>query len=124
MFVMSTDNSKFYNNRLENNNSFGIALASLYQAFSPDKIGDSVGVYCENNRIYDNTYLNNGTAVDEGVKAAGLPGADVLWDTTGYGNIFDDKDANMFPPALPDSTTPDFMQRLLFNLWSTLSKLL
>jgi len=125
MFVMGNDNGEFTHNRLENNDSFGIGLVSMYQAFTPEKLAAAgLGPLPENNHIHDNTYAGNGSKPDPAVTKAGLPGGDVLWDTYGVDNTFDESNATMFPPVLPSQHSPVFVQRALTNLWSLLSKLL
>jgi len=125
MFIMGNDNAEITNNRLENNDSFGIALVSLYQAFKQEKIASAgVGPLPENNHIYGNTYSGNGSSPDPAVGKAGLPGADVLWDTRGSGNTFDEANAATFPPVLPSKNAPGLVQRMVSNLWAILSKLL
>ncbi len=125
MFVMGNDNGEFTRNRLEGNHSFGFALVSLYRAFKPETLASAgVGPLPENNKVYGNTYANNGTDPDPAVGKAGLPGADVLWDTTGGGNTFDESNAKVFPPLLPSQNAPGIVQRIIGNLWAILSKLL
>ncbi|MCI0711055.1 MAG: right-handed parallel beta-helix repeat-containing protein [Chloroflexi bacterium] len=121
IFVMATDDTEIYNNRIENNDSFGIGLVSLYQAYEPDEIGD-VGPLSENNHIHDNEFANNGSNPDQEVEDAGLPGADILWDARGFGNVFDEPDASMFPPVLPTSGTPGILERAMFQIWNFLGK--
>lgn len=123
IFVMATDNVDIHDNKIENNNSFGVAIASLYQAYKPEDIGNEVGALPENIWIHDNEFINNGTDVDPSVKEAGLPGADVLWDTSGTGVTVDEDEASMFPPALPSENAPGFWQRFLWNLWGLAGKL-
>ncbi len=123
MFIMATDNSEFRNNVIENNDSFGIALVSLYQAYSPEEILNGVGALSEGNRIFDNTYINNGTNPSPEVTDTGLPGADILWDATGYGNTFDESGVSMFPPILPSAGQPEPIQRAIYQLWTILSGL-
>lgn len=123
IFVMATDNSQIYNNVIENNDSFGVALVSLYQAYSQEEILNGVGALSEGNRVYDNTYINNGTNPSPEVTDSGLPGADILWDATGYGNTFDEPGASMFPPLLPSSGQPEPVQRVIYQLWTILAGL-
>ena len=120
---MATDDSEIYNNHIEDNDSFGIAIVALYQAFDPEEIGD-VSALSENNRIYDNTYINNGSSPDQAVIDAGLPGADLLWDAEGYGNVWDEAGASRFPPLLPSSKTPGFLQRALYQITHFLANML
>jgi cytochrome c peroxidase len=123
ILVMATDDSEFYNNRIENNRSGGIAIVSLYQAYEENEIGD-VGPLSENNYVHDNQFTHNGYDPDTPVTDAGLPGTDVLWDATGYGNVFDEPDAKMFPPVLPSENWPEFAQRVIYQVWNNLGKLL
>lgn len=121
IFLMATDNTAVYQNIIEGNNSFGVGIVSLYQAYEPEEIGD-VGPLPENNHIYDNTYRDNGEDPSEEVTDAGLPGADILWDARGYGNRVDEEDASTFPPLLPGEAWPDFLERPLFQIWNFLGK--
>lgn len=121
IFLMATDNTEVYNNKIEGNDSFGVGIVSLHQAYEPEEIGD-VGPLPENNHIYDNTYINNGSNPSDEVTDAGLPGADILWDARGYGNRVDEDDASTFPPLLPGENWPDFLERPLFQLWNFLGK--
>ncbi len=123
ILVMATDHSEFYNNRIEDNRSGGLAIVSLYQAYEENEIGD-IGPYSEYNHVYDNQFKNNGYDPSEEVTDSGLPGSDILWDATGYGNVFDEPDAKMFPPILPGDNWPDFAQRVIFQVWNNIGKLL
>jgi parallel beta-helix repeat protein len=121
IFVMATDESEIFRNRIEGNNSFGIGLVSLYQAYEPDEIGD-VGPLSENNRIYDNEFKDNGNDPAPEVSDAGLPGADILWDARGFGNVFDEPNASFFPPLLPGENWLPIFERALFQIWNFLGK--
>lgn len=121
IFLMATDNTEVYNNKIEGNQSFGVGITSLYQAYEPEEIGD-VGPLAENNHIYDNTYIDNGNDPSQEVKDAGLPGADVLWDARGYGNHVDEENAKTFPPLISGEGWPSFMKRALFQIWNFLGK--
>jgi parallel beta-helix repeat protein len=123
IFLLATDNAEVNHNQIKNNNSFGVAIASLYQAFKPAEIANGVGPLPENIWIHDNTYTHNGTNPAQGVKDAGLPGADVLWDASGSGHRFDETGAKTFPPVLPSTAQPGFIQRAINQLWNLLSKL-
>lgn len=121
IFLMATDDTQVYNNRIEGNESFGVGITSLYQAYEPEEIGD-VGPLAENNHVYDNTYIDNGNNPSQEVKDAGLPGADVLWDARGYGNRVDEDGISTFPPLLPGEDWPEFLERPLFQIWNFLGK--
>ena len=121
IFVMASDNCDIHDNRIENNDSFGIALVSLYQAYSVEEIGDASAL-SENNRIHDNSYKDNGNDPDQEVKDAGLPGSDILWDARGFGNTINEDDASMFPPLMPGENWNPIFERALFQVWNFIGK--
>ncbi|MCB9435603.1 MAG: right-handed parallel beta-helix repeat-containing protein [Anaerolineales bacterium] len=121
IFVMGSDYSEIYNNRIEGNRSFGIALVSMYQAYEPDEIGD-VGPLSEHNYIHDNHFKDNGDDPDQAVKDAGLPGADLLWDARGFGNHWDESDASRFPPILPGKNWLGVVERSYFQVVNFVGK--
>lgn len=121
ILVMASDNTEIYNNRIEDNNSYGIGITSLYQAYEPSEIGD-VGPLSENNYIHNNIYRNNGADPDQEVKDAGLPGADLLWDTRGFGNAWDEPDASRFPPLLPAPNWVGVGERIYFQIVNFVGK--
>jgi cytochrome c peroxidase len=122
VFIMAADDNEVTGNQITNNHSFGIAIANLTQALPKDSYFD-VGIYSERNRIHSNTFSDNGGSPDEEVAKAGLPGADLLWDGTGDGNIWDEPGASRFPPALPSSGWPRFVGRAYMRVLSVLSSL-
>jgi cytochrome c peroxidase len=122
VFIMAADDNEVTGNQIANNHSFGIAIANLTQALAKDSYFD-VGIYSERNRIHSNTFSDNGGSPDEEVAKAGLPGADLLWDGTGDGNIWDEPGASRFPPALPSSGWPRFVGRAYMRVLSVLSSL-
>lgn len=124
IFVMASDNTQIYDNRIEDNDSFGVAVVSLYQAFDPDEIFTAGGVYSENVQVYGNSFSGNGQNPDAAVTEAGLSGADVLWDATGGGNTFDQPGANLFPPVLPERGMPMWVQRIIYQVWNIVARLL
>ncbi len=110
-------------NQIKDNHSFGVAVVNLTQALPKDSDFD-VGIYSECNRIHGNAYSGNGGAPDPAVLKAGLPGADLLWDGTGAGNIWDEPGtASMFPPALPSPSWPEFVGRAYMRMLSFASSL-
>lgn len=121
IFIMGSDYSEIYNNRVEGNQSFGIALVSLYQAYEPDEIGD-VGPLSEHNYIHNNQFKNNGYDPDPAVKDAGLPGADLLWDTRGFGNAWNEPNASRFPPLLPGKNWIGVLERSYFQIINFIGK--
>lgn len=121
ILVLGTDDSEFYNNRIENNQSYGIGITSLYQVYEPDEIGN-IGPLPENNYVHDNQFSNNGSDPDQEVKDAGLPGADLLWDARGYGNAWDESDASRFPPLLPGPNWIGVGERIYFQIVNFVGK--
>jgi parallel beta-helix repeat protein len=122
VFIMAADDNEVTGNQIVNNHSFGVAIANLTQALPKDSYFD-VGIYSERNRVHANTFSANGSSPDAEVVKAGLPGADLLWDGTGDGNLWDEPGASRFPPALPSSGWPRFVGRAYMRVLSVLSSL-
>lgn len=116
ILLVSTDNAEVYNNRLVNNKTTGVALFSLSGTGAWDAAEIDVGDKPEGNRIYDNDYENNAYEPDPFIADLGVPAADVMWDTTGSNNTFDENGASYFPPALPSSRWPGFVRRAYGNI--------
>lgn len=120
ILLVSTDSAEVYNNRLVDNKTTGVALFSLSGTGAWDATEIDVGDKPEGNRIYDNEYENNAYDPDPFIADLGVPAADVMWDTTGSNNTFDENGASYFPPALPSSRWPSFVQRAYGNVLSFL----
>ena len=116
ILLVSTDNAEVYNNQLIDNKTTGVALFSLTGTGAWDAKEIDVGDKPENNRIYNNTYENNAYDPDPFIADLGVPAADVMWDTTGSGNTFDEVGASYFPPALPGSSWPGLVRRSYENI--------
>lgn len=116
IMVMTADSTEIFGNSISGNQTFGVALTSLYILYPRDTVFD-LGPLPENNWIHDNTYANNGYDPAGMVKELGLPGADVLWSGEGWSNSFDEPDANMFPPLLPGRSWPDPAKRAIWRLY-------
>ncbi len=50
----------------------------------------------------------------------GIPAGDILWDTTGANNRFDESGATSFPPLLPGDNWPGFARNAYSNFWLAL----
>jgi parallel beta-helix repeat protein len=101
--VVAADTNKVDHNQVHGNNSFGIIVANLCNAFhlSP-ALCAALGIdpNSDGNHIVFNKVTGNGASPDPGI--APLPGADLLWDGTGTGNCWADNSANStFPAQLP-----------------------
>ncbi|GAB4582068.1 MAG: hypothetical protein Fur0022_48210 [Anaerolineales bacterium] len=102
--LIGVDYAEVYNNTIRGNKTAGVGVFDLAIAFERDRI--NVPTRPEFNRIYGNTFANNGYDADAFVAELGIPGADILWDVSGVGNQFDEPNASTFPPALPSSGWP------------------
>jgi len=58
------------------------------------------------------------------VAELGIPAGDILWDTTGGNNRFNEPGATSFPPLLPGDGWPGFLQTAYGNVFRVLSRLL
>ncbi|MEO8609406.1 MAG: parallel beta-helix domain-containing protein [Chloroflexota bacterium] len=123
IMVMTADNTEIFGNSISGNQTFGVALTSLYMLYPPDTVFD-LGPIPENNWIHDNTYDHNGYDPAGMVKELGLPGADVLWSGEGWNNSFDEPNANKFPPLLPGRNWPDPAKRAIWHLYDIVIKAL
>jgi parallel beta-helix repeat protein len=123
IMIMTADNTEVFNNVISNNQTFGVALTSLYIIYDRDTEFD-LGPLPEGNWIHDNTFTNNGYDPQGLVAELGLPGADVAWTGEGWNNAFDNPGASSFPPVLPSREWPDPLRRLLWRVYDILIGLL
>ncbi len=115
ILLAGADNAEVYNNTVRNNKTTGIALFSLTAAFDPNEL--DVGPNPENNYVHDNIFENNGYDPDSFVKEMGIPTGDILWDVSGYGNVFNEPEAQgNFPPILPQNNWPVPLQKIYFRV--------
>ncbi len=123
IMIMTADSTEVYGNTISGNQTFGVALTSLYILYPRDTVFD-LGPLPENNWIHDNIYENNGYDPAGMVKELGLPGADVLWSGEGWNNSFDEPGANLFPPVLPGRNWPDPAKRAIWRAYDIVIGLL
>jgi len=109
ILVMAADNVEVANNEIRENNSYGVAVASLDISF-PKGTQFDVGPTPENVWVHSNTYVNNGAKPDPKILQNGLQGTDLLWDLSGYTNRWDEANAKRMIP-LPSSPFPLFVRR-------------
>jgi parallel beta-helix repeat protein len=123
ILLIATDNNEVYNNTITGNKTAGVALFSLTGtgAFNENEV--DVGPLPEGNYVHDNTYSNNGYDPDPVVAELGIPAGDILWETTGANNRFDEVGATSFPPLLPGSGWPAFARHAYGNIFKLLTKL-
>jgi cytochrome c peroxidase len=123
VFIMAADRTEVAENEIRGNDSFGIAVVGLAQAF-PKGTAFDVGSVPEANFIHDNTLAENGKNPAASVKAVGGTGLDILWDGSGWDNAFAQPGAKTFPRWLPKRSWPAFLARAWSRLISTLASLL
>lgn len=117
ILILAADQVEVTGNTVTGNDTVGVAVIGLRQLF-PERSEFDVGVLPEGNWIHDNIYAKNGQDPDPAAAQAGLPGADLLWDTSGWDNAWHESGVNAFPPLLPDRSWPDFIRR---GYWRILS---
>ena len=112
MLILAADHVEVYGNTFTGNKTVGLAVFNLTIGFSPEEI--DVDPNPDHNFAHDNIYENNGYDADPFVKNMLGSGFDIVWDTTGVDNRFDEPNAKTsFPPALPKITWP----QPLYNLY-------
>lgn len=115
MLILAADHVEVYNNTIRGNKSAGLAVFNLTIGFSEEEI--DVGPNPEHNYAHDNIYENNGYDADPFVKNLLGSGFDIIWDTTGVDNRFDEPNAKTsFPPVLPSKSWPDPLYNLYWRL--------
>ncbi|HKY05890.1 MAG TPA: parallel beta-helix domain-containing protein [Blastocatellia bacterium] len=102
ILVMAADDTEVTANEIRGNNSYGVAVTSLESIFPKGTTFD-VGPLPERNRIHNNTYGENGRDPSESIKKAGLTGADLLWDLSGWSNTWQEPAATRATPLLSES---------------------
>ena len=124
ILLIGSDNNTVHANTITNNKTAGVAVFSLTGsgAFNKDEL--DVGPLSEGNHIFGNTYENNGYDPDDVVKDLGVPSGDILWDTTGTNNRFNESNASSFPPLLPGDAWPAFLQNAYSNILGQLTALI
>jgi parallel beta-helix repeat protein len=117
ILIVASDNNEVYGNEIRDNKTAGLAVFSLTGTGAFDENEIDVGPLPEGNYLHSNTYANNGYDPDPVVAELGIPAGDILWDGSGAGNRFDEPGATGgFPPLLPGSGWPVFVQRAYGNL--------
>jgi len=123
IFIMAADRTEVAENEIQGNDSFGIAVVSLAQAFPKGTTFD-VGSVPEGNFVHDNRLRGNGKNPAVSVRSVGGVGLDILWDGSGPDNVFAQPGARTFPRWLPNRSWPAFAARSWSRLISTLASLL
>jgi parallel beta-helix repeat protein len=116
VMIMAADETEVTGNEIRGNDCYGVAVFSLEMAFPQGTIFD-VGPIPERNRVYNNVYCDNGRNPAGAVVRAGIAGADLIWDLSGWSNTWDEPLATASTPLLR-AGWPSFFRRAY---WRALS---
>jgi parallel beta-helix repeat protein len=116
--LLAADRSEVTGNEIRENRTAGVAVLNLRRLL-PDRQAFNVGTVPEGNWIHGNAYAGNGGAPDP---AAGF-GADLLWDLSGWDNLWSERGASRVPQLLPGPDMPDFIRRGLWRVLTILRQL-
>ena len=122
ILIMAADKVEVTQNKIQGNNSYGVAVVSL-DIDSKKRISSDVNPIPQSCWIHENEMRNNGLDPDPSVLKLGFPGADLLWDLSGYDNSWDQPGASSMPPTLPNKSWPDIVRRANWRLWKILSSI-
>jgi parallel beta-helix repeat protein len=114
ILVMAADDNEITGNEIRGNDCYGVAVFSLELAF-PKGTAFDVGPTPEHNWVHDNVYSDNGRNPAGALVRAGLTGADLLWDLSGWSNRWQERDATRATPLL-DSRWPAFARRAYWRV--------
>ncbi|MBI3942226.1 MAG: right-handed parallel beta-helix repeat-containing protein [Chloroflexi bacterium] len=115
ILIMAADHTEVTQNEIAGNDSVGVAVISLANIFPKDTLFD-VDPTPDENFVHENRFSRNGGNPAGIVKAAGMPGADLLWDGSGWTNIWEEKQVSQFPPLLPGPGWPDPMKKTISQI--------
>jgi len=113
VFILAADDTEVTENQIKDNNSFGVGVLGLETLF-PGRGTFDVGALPDRSRIHANSYSGNGSKADKSILAAGLKGADLLWDLSGPTNVWNEPGATAAVPVL-DERWPEFVRRAVFQ---------
>ena len=122
ILVMAADNTEITGNEIRGNQSYGVTVCSLEAAF-PKGTAFDVGPTPDNTFIHDNTYASNGLSPSEKFKEAGIPGADLVWDLSGWSNRWSEVNATRATPVL-NARWPGFVRRAEWRVLKLMEKYL
>ena len=115
IMIMAADETEVTGNEIRGNDCYGVAVFSLTDVFPKGTVFD-VGPMPEKNWVHANAFSGNGRHPAGALAAAGLPGADLIWDGTGWSNVWDDAGASR-SSLLPGSRWPSFARRGWWRLF-------
>ena len=109
VMVMAADNNEVTGNEIRGNDCYGVAVFSLEIAF-PKGTAFDVGATPENNWIHDNVYSDNGRNPAGALQRAGIKGADLVWDLSGWSNRWHETNATHSTPIV-NASWPSIVRR-------------
>jgi len=109
VMVMAADNNEVTANEIRGNDCYGVAVFSLEIAF-PKGTAFDVGPTPENNWIHDNVYSDNGHNPAGALQRAGIKGADLVWDLSGWSNRWHETNATHSTPIV-NASWPSIVRR-------------
>ncbi|MDP6762573.1 MAG: parallel beta-helix domain-containing protein [Planctomycetota bacterium] len=122
VMLLAADRVEVTGNTIRGNDTVGIAVVGLDALYGSDRErAYDVDPIPDGNWIHDNEFAGNGGAPDPKALEAGLEGADVVWDLSGYTNSFDEQGVRTLPPVLPASEWSDLRRRANHRLWQVLA---
>ncbi|HEY3136798.1 MAG TPA: parallel beta-helix domain-containing protein [Blastocatellia bacterium] len=122
VLVMAADNNEVAGNEVRGNDCYGVAVFSLETAFEKDTAFD-VGPIPENNWIHDNSYSDNGRNPAGALARAGIKGADLVWDLSGWSNRWQESSATHSTPIM-NARWPAFARRAYWRVLTLAQKYL
>ncbi len=117
--VTAADNTEITGNEIRGNNSFGVGVFSLEIIF-PKGTQFDIGTTSDNTFIHDNTYAENGKSPDKSFIEAGLKGADLVWDLSGWSNRWSEPNATKATPVL-NASWPAFARKAYWRVLNWLA---
>lgn len=114
MLILAADQVEIWNNTIKGNKTGGLAVFNLTIGFDKNEI--DVGPNPEHIYAHGNTYENNGYDADPFVRKMLGKGFDVIWDSNGADNYFEEKVSSSFPPLLPRKSWPQPLYNLYWRI--------
>lgn len=109
VLVMAAKNTEVTGNEIRGNDCYGVGVFSLEVSFPKGTVFD-VGPTPEDTFIHGNTYSDNGRNPAGALVRAGLKGADLVWDLSGWSNRWQETSATQATPLL-SAGWPEFARR-------------
>lgn len=112
--LVASDRVEVYGNTIRGNNTAGLGIFNLLIAFDANEV--DIGPRPEHIYIHDNLFEQNGSQPDAFIADLGIPGADILWDVSGWDVRFDEAPGvAIFPPLVPTSNWPNPIYNLYWQ---------